>query len=369
MRDPVEFWLSRLSVRSRDVYRVELSLFLRWLGRQQDYGNVSAAELLERQRAAKDQYEILDLLQRFVAEIDRTANGKKSLHTAVRSFFMHNRRSLPEDRGFKIRAERKPVRPKLSLNHLMDIVKAANLRDRSIILVKWQAMLDNERTVFVGLNLAEQLVTQMKAEINPVRLDLAGRKSNSKAWYTFIGKDAIDTLRDYFEKERGWPKPDEPIWIDKIGNPFSVTALTGAWMSLTRRVGLIPKKRGDQGTRYGYNPHEMRDMAKSLLHTQAKKDGFDMDCAEFWLGHTVDPLGYDKFFNDFEYVKKQYLIAEKYLNIISQPQEGKVVKEQAERLQEIEERNRTLEKKFETLQALLQTQIAKLESSRQAEQE
>ena len=58
----------------------------------------------------------------------------------------------------------------------------------------------------------------------------------------------------------------------------------------------------------------MRDLAKSLLHTRAKGDGFDMDCAEFWLGHTVDPLGYDKFFNDFEYVKKQYLIAKKYLN-------------------------------------------------------
>jgi len=31
----------------------------------------------------------------------------------------------------------------------------------------------------------------------------------------------------------------------------------------------------------------------------------------------------DKFFNDFEYVRKQYLIAEKYLNIVSSPIAGR----------------------------------------------
>jgi len=47
-------------------------------------------------------------------------------------------------------------------------------------------------------------------------------------------------------------------------------------------AGIIPRKKGScTGVRYGYNAHEMRDLAKSLLHTRAKDDGFDMDCAEF----------------------------------------------------------------------------------------
>jgi hypothetical protein len=46
-----------------------------------------------------------------------------------------------------------------------------------------------------------------------------------------------------------------------------------------------------------------------------------MDCAKFWCGQVgeIDPLRYDKFYTDSEFVKQQYLIAEPYLNIISNP--------------------------------------------------
>lgn len=63
-----------------------------------------------------------------------------------------------------------------------------------------------------------------------------------------------------------------------------------------------------------------------------------MDCCEFWLGHTVDPLGYDKFYNDQEYVRKQYLIAEKYLNILSTTLAAEEVKRQEQELKKMQER-------------------------------
>lgn len=125
------------------------------------------------------------------------------------------------------------------------------------------------------------------------------------------------------------------------------------WLRILRRAGLIPKRKGDHGAKYGYNAHEMRDIAKSLLHTQAKADGFDMDCAEFFLGHTVDKLGYDKFYNDTKYVKKQYLIAEKYLNIISSPPESELVKEQAERMKEMEQKVARLTEILDRMQSTL----------------
>jgi hypothetical protein len=63
----------------------------------------------------------------------------------------------------------------------------------------------------------------------------------------------------------------------------------------------------------------MRDLARSLLHVRAKADGFDGDVAEFMMGHTsrLDPLKYDKFYLDQEYMRAQYLIAEKYLNLLT----------------------------------------------------
>ena len=67
------------------------------------------------------------------------------------------------------------------------------------------------------------------------------------------------------------------------------------------------------------------------------------DPVEFWLGHIVDKLGYDKFYNNFEYVKKQYLIAEKHLNIISVPQAGEEVKRQEVEIKQMQDRLEKLE--------------------------
>ena len=298
-----------------------MRLFMRWLNLQPGWVGVDARSLLLRQVDSEDPYELLDLLQKFVSGLDRTRKGKQIVYTAVRSFFTHSRCALPEDRGFKVRSTRLGIVPKLTVSHIVDAVKGANLRDRSILLVKWQGMLDNERLVYVGRNLSDQVVTQIKSKVHPVRIDLAGRKNNEQGFYTFIGRDATDALTAYFEKERGWPKPDEAIWLQKSWNgkarTFTTTGLVHMWLRLLRRIGLLPKKRGPKNARYGYNLHEMRDIAKSLLHTHAKPEGFDMDCAEFMLGHIVDPLGYDKFYNDQEYMRKQYLTAEKHLNIVS----------------------------------------------------
>ena len=69
--------------------------------------------------------------------------------------------------------------------------------------MKWQATLDNERTVHVGGNLAERVVSQISHGVYPIRLDLPDRKNNNRPWYTFIGKVTQDALGGYFE-ERGW---------------------------------------------------------------------------------------------------------------------------------------------------------------------
>ena len=85
----------------------------------------------------------------------------------------------------------------------------------------------------------------------------------------------------------------------------------------------------------------MRDVATSYLHVNAKGDGLDMDCVKLWCGQVgeIDPLRYDKFYKDATYIRTQYLIAEKYLDIISNPnlqaQNTEEVKGMKEELQEL----------------------------------
>ena len=354
--DPVVFWVGRLGEGTGEVYCSALKQFLGWLNRRPGWVGVGPRELLLRHVESRDQYMVLDLLQQYVNGLDRRRKYKQMIYSAVRSFFMHNRCALPQDPAFKVHAKTPPVRPMLALNHVLDIVKNANLRDRSIILVKWMGLLDNARTVYVGEHLAGEVVAQIREDVCPIKLDLPKRKNNERSFYTFIGKDAISALEEYFEKERGWPRPEEPIWLlrdSKQGRPLTTTAMDTLWLRLLRRMGLIPKKCGPLATRYGYNSHEMRGIAKTLLHINALKDGLDMDAVEFWLGHTVDPLGYDKFYNDTKYVRQQYFIAEKYLNIISNPQADTA--QQEDRIKPLEEQNRQMQKSMQKMtQAIMQ---------------
>jgi len=310
---------------------------LEWLGQREGWEGIGAGGLLQRQADATDKYALLDLVQDYVDGLDKTRKGKATSYAVIRSFFMHNRCVLPEDRGYKIRSEKPSVVSKLSVASLVDIVKAANLRDRSILLVKWQSLQDAARLVYIDRHCGEELARAVRRDESPVRLDFPGQKNNDQGYYTFIGRDSIDSLKMYFENERGYPRKGETVWRSKEGKGLTRNMVNGLWENLLRRIGLIPPTRGNSpGTRYGYFAHDMRDVAKSLLHTHAKAEGFDMDCCEFWLGHTVDALGYDKFYNDKEYVRKQYLIAERYLNMVSNPLPSEEAKKDQERIGQLE---------------------------------
>jgi len=337
--DPVARWMNSVGQGSRQSYRSGLKIFLQWLNRQPGWENADAEKLLIRQAEAKDQYELVDLLQKCVKELDRSRRSKEHLYGAVKSFFIHNRLPLPQDK-FVIRDEecRQTVRPKLTIENLIDVIRACNLRDRSILLAKWQGLLDNKGLLFLGEKRAKEIIDQIRAKKHPVKIDMPPRKGSKDPYYTFIGKDAVDALVQYFENERGWPE-DGPIWLPiktKPGrtNTIGSSLLETLWMQALRRVGLVPKKREKQGIghkiRWGYPLHEFRDLAKSLLHTHALPLGFDMTCSEFFLGHQIDQHGYDKFYRDTEYVRKQYLTAENALNIISNPPLSKPIQEQAQ---------------------------------------
>ena len=81
---------------------------------------------------------------------------------------------------------------------------------------------------------------------------------------------------------------------------------------------LKPERQKDKGFRTGVACHEaFRDVTRSLLQT-AKKKSFDMTCAEFWMGHSIDPYNYNKFAELHpEYVLENGKIASEYLNILS----------------------------------------------------
>lgn len=341
--DPVAFWLGRLDVASVPVARNTFNRWMRWLHTKPSYETVSPRDLLVRQIQGEDPYVMVDLLQEFIGSLIGRKASKQKAHWAVSSFFIHNRCALQKDPSFKIRGDKPPVEGRLTVTDIQAAIHAATLRYRAVILFKWQSLLDNERLMWANKNCTAQIVEQMRKGIIPVRLDMPGRKEmendSSGKFCTFLGRDAVDALTAYFDEERGrWPKPREPLILQKDGGPLHKPTVEATWLRLMRRMGKIPRRKGPLGTRYGYNLHEMRDVAASYLHVTAKGEGLDMDCVKLWSGRVgdIDPNRYDKFYRDPDYVQKQYLIAERYLNIVTgKPQEIKTLGKENQELREL----------------------------------
>jgi len=309
-------WRQRLRPRSFRVYYSWLHRFLMYAGMTPE----EAVSWAARARKAGDESLILDRIQEFVLTQTRGRFKTKQLaYCSIRSFLMHNRVLLPQDPSFIIRGDEPPVERKLTIENLEEIVGLAAQPWRSAILVKWQALLDSEGLIYVSNNHAETIVKALRGNAESLKLTLPGRKRrrNERAFYTFIGHDALASLREYFERERGWPGPGEPVWVYSYNRkPIRTGGFEAAWLRLLRRARLIPRQPSKKHTtRYGYNAHNTRDLAISLLETVP---GLNPNCAQFWAGHEIDPLGYNQFYNvKPEYVEEQYRLALPYLNIIS----------------------------------------------------
>lgn len=364
-------WLERLSSSSRQSRFSNFSVFMDWLRGQSGWADVAPEGLLEFQEKAvgRERYALLNLIQKHVKEVGGTRFGMQSRYSAIRSFFLHNRVELPKDNWDPGAGTREPTRGKLTVDSIRRIIQAATLRDRAILLTLFQGLIDQERFCHFNVKQGGALVRHLKTcgVEKPFRIDfMKGRKRNHKPFFTFIGRDALEAWLEYFEKERGWPGPGEPLAVSSRGGkrPLSKQGLRLAFDTLCRRYKLKQRspKGGDTSYRSGVNLHEFRDVARSHLQT-AKRDGLDEKTVEFMMGHLVDPLNYLKFAElQPDYVEENYKIVEKYLNIISTPPDSEVAREQAERVSVLEKELAEMKRRMDSLQATVTGTIQQLES-------
>jgi integrase len=335
LADPaVQNWFSNLSAGSVATYSEHFPPWMQWLRTQNGFHGITPSELLNRQFKNKGkppteknhtpEFEIVDMLKKWIGSLPDRYSTKVTKRATVESFFKRNRCQLPKDDTFTIYSDKEPTLEKLTFDHIKQITTAAHLRDKSHMLVRLQGIMDTSAVDYVNRNLGGHIVSEIRAGKDVICLDLPGRKrgKNVRRFYTFIGKDAIDALREYFDKERkgGYPKTGEPIWLNKLGQPYAKSMYGDNYLKLLRMQGLIPRPNGRLDSRFGMHLHEWRDQVITHIHTYAKRHGFDMDVAQFLSGHAkgLDKNKYDKFMNDKPYVEEQYRIAEPFLNIVSQ---------------------------------------------------
>jgi hypothetical protein len=389
--NPVDHWLSSYVESSREKKKQSLDRFMHWLNMQSGWKDTDYMRLLLRHVESEDQYEVLDVIQGYINE-----HGSKWAHSTmrdeysrIRAFFDRNRCPLPRDTQFKIKSMIPPTKGNLAANHVRLMAMAARPVYRSMILFKWQSISDTARLIMMNQPpYSDEIVHkvrewQQNGKKGIIQIEvMSGRKkllNDPRGIYRLaVGKDALDALIDYFENDRqgGWPKPGEALWlypesiVDEprnwqqkqyagvhAGKPVTAIGLIQTWRRLLRRTGIVKGIGKDRSTRFGFNLHEMRDAATTLLHKKALKHGLDLNCVKFWCGQNgqLDKNDYDKFYRDSDYTAEQYMIAEPFLNIISNPNPEAILEAEKRTAKQYQAQNKELSERIAKLEGMFET--------------
>ncbi len=330
--ESVKNWLSRLAPKTaRDVGYS----FKRWMdwtslnGGQ--FSKFSPDDLVDHQAKGDNgsRYEILDLIQKYIRDLNLRAKSKSKYYTTLRSFFLHNRAALPEDPSFKIRSDVAPVKSRLTLDIYKKVVMAANECYAAIYTSMFQGGMGIGEFLYWNETGYESLIEQLKEDPDIIKIEIPGRKQskNKGAFYTFIGRDAIRSLKVWLGVR---PEGAPTIFVNQYKVPISEEALRMYWTRKLKRLGFIKQIGASRGNRYGMNPHEIRD----LFRSRWRVTGVDQNVAEFMMGHSeaLDKLGYDKSpFLDPAWYEDQYQEAQTWLNVFSEDPQ-KVPKKEMETL-------------------------------------
>jgi integrase len=308
------------------------------------FRDYSPDQLIEYQQNADNghRYDILDELQSFVSKIDGRVWTKRGYYGRAKSFFAHNRAELPTDRGFIIRSEIPASKGDLSLEELKRVLDSCSLCYRAALMSMFQAGLGKAEFLYWNMNGLEQLKRDLAGEARVFKIDLAGRKSrrNQGGYYTFIGEDAIDLLRAWWKIR---PSDAKALFVNQYGEPIQNEGLHAYFISHLAKCGLV--KRGhDMKYRSGKGLHELRD----LFRSQWAKSPAKGEYAEFFMGHQVDPFGYNKSYRDVEAYRAEYLKAMPYLNIYSSGRPFHQVAE--EEVEDLRAEVQTLRQRLQTVE-------------------
>jgi integrase len=235
---------------------------------------------------------------------------------AIRSFYgtfeiyvkLTKKSALPNPRVLNKRIEL----DQRDMQKLLSHIKSP--RDRAILLTIFQGGLD----VSTLCNLTYGDVSKgLESGEYPLKLDLFRGKSGTE-FYTFLGRDAIDSIKAYLNDVRGAGvefSAKTPLFLKanyKTLAAVSDNNLQDMLRELAVRAMFVDKEMNG----YSQNPlgpHSLRESFSKICTNKAK---IPNNVVDFWLGHSLGQLAKAYMASDkVEDLKKLYLEAEQFLSV------------------------------------------------------
>ncbi|MDK2781999.1 MAG: hypothetical protein PWR13_1027 [Archaeoglobi archaeon] len=340
--EEVRRWLNNVKEGTRPAYKSGLRTFCEWC-------NLSPVQLLDeaeedrkrsRRERGKPEARLMEFYNWLINK-KKTAKKTATMYfTAVRSFYKWN--------GFPLNVKTPKAAPKKENRKAIitpEIVKklvdhAPTLRDRAIILFLFQGGFDV--STLCSLNYGD-VKDELEAERIPMMIHVI-REKEEVEYFTFVGRDAVETLKAYLNDRRAKGEKleyDTPLFIkDKAKrrkgeriNPYHIQNML---RETSIKAGLITKEEMEKVDFNPYRPHALRAAFSSIL----RLNGFDPVLFDFMMGHSI-PYNGAYLIPPSEKVRQMYAEVETQLSISAA----------AKDVSEIEEKLNTYRKILEDVQA------------------
>jgi hypothetical protein len=319
----------------------------------------------------KERYWHIDLIGEWLQSQRISSVTKQTIADQLRRFYVKNRSPLPKEalkfEASALEMERATSMTAINTIELHSLIMRGNTLERAVLLCCFQGALGiSEFDLFNKKGYTEEFAKRLDTEQIPLKIKLIRKKTyhaGAKPYYTFLHQDAVSYLRKWLkDRERLTGKPirhDESIFITKNKKtgqfaPVEKWTVERIMRTLSQEVGLEKHEKFDPHKythvaqiRHKFHPHELRDLFKS----QCTRAGVVPIASEFFMGHDIDRLNYDKspeLYEDF--YRDQYNKLGKYINLISASGAPEEIKEQTSRMIVLEDRIRELEKTLEEME-------------------
>ncbi len=323
--DCIKRWAYDLKPSTARSYVYYFLKYLEWV-KESRYWSSAEEMLNEAKTGDRDTlYSHLDILLEYIKQQKTGVKDRKNKFQAVKSFYEYHRVFLPKLSRQEINRVFQPSEadklravtlPPLTIAELREIIIHAPQPYKAAYMVCFQAALAASEYDQFNKFAWKQIIDKLD-EKEPIRIDLFRSKVSKteiKKYYTFLGEDAKMLIKSWL-KERLDCGRDELFVVynrrKKEYVPLTSRLLGNMLTKIAKRIGIIEQ---NGLNRYHVHLHEFRDLFKSLctLH------GVNAVASEFFLGHVIDRLGYDKSPEyDVEWFKQEYLKVEPVLNVLS----------------------------------------------------
>jgi integrase len=324
-------WLKRL--KSEETKEKFLYLFLKYFQWVQSQGKFKTPdELIEHKQMAqndKTRYSHIDMIEDYLSEVALSAGQKKSSYTAIRSFYKHNKAELPSyplqftDKTLKAIVSQQPI----TLDEVRQVLTNAKPREKAMFLCMLQTGMDRSTFAeYFNLHCWSEITRQLGNE-NPELWDLSKapirinlfRIKTQVSHHSYLSLDALKALQSWLHIRQTLTnepmRAEQPLFLSPQRNPVKKESISVLFNKLAISAGLESRKYGKSSEiRYRFHVHEMRD----TFRTACTVSGLDHPVAEYFIGHSMDKLGYDKSPEVYpEHYRQQYMKVEGMLNIFS----------------------------------------------------